>query len=708
MAGSTNHLHATVLGSVVQARSVRDVNFTFEAAPQTYVPHQLLPPPPHFTGRTLELARLMTFLDDQKISESSKLIVITGVGGVGKTSLALTFLNELRPRYHAGQLYADLGAYSPNSPVSPGEVLGQFLRSLGVQPGNVPTDLSERAGLFRSLSDGLPISLLLDNAVSAAQTRALLPGSGPNLVVVTSRRRISGLTVDGARFTELSPLDEQAAVELLERIMGDERAAAEPHAARSLVDMCDRLPLAVCASAARLVPRAHWSIGRMVDELANERRRLAALSVVEDISVRAAFDVSYQALPEDAARLYRYLGLLPVADFGTEVAAAAADLNAAEASDLLEILVETNLLEEIADDRFRFHDLLRLHARDQAQADRADERVAAVERSADWYLRTTTVADLRILPARWRLGAYYQDPPEVATTMDTAADAIIWLETELPNILAVLRWAADNGLNELGWQLCEALWGLFSFRKHYDGWIESHLIGLKCAQECADPRAQARMHVQLGGAYRSLRRFDQALDHFDQALRLERTSGHRLGEGSVFDQLGVVMLRLERYEEAIENFERSRTIHEEVGVTRGVAMMNHNIGKALGKINRYDEALASLELAQRQFAAVPEPYHEAQTLTSIAEVRIRADDPTAARRPLERAHTILVELGASYDQGHVQTQLADLAEALGDPDGVRAHLEWALALFTVVGAPQAEQIRARLDGLGAAEEEAPR
>ena len=577
-----------------------------------------------------------------------------------------------------------------------------------MQPGNVPTDLSERAGLFRSLSDGLPISLLLDNAVSAAQTRALLPGSGPNLVVVTSRRRISGLTVDGAQFTELSPLDEQAAVELLERIMGDERAAAEPNAARSLVDMCDRLPLAVCASAARLAPRAHWSIGRMVDELANERRRLAALSVVEDISVRAAFDVSYQALPEDAARFYRYLGLLPMADFGTEVAAAAADLTAAEASGLLEILVETNLLEEIADDRFRFHDLLRLHARDQAQADRADERVAAVERSADWYLRTTTVADLHILPARWRLGAYYQDPPEVTTTIDTAADAIIWLETELPNILAVLRWAADNGMNELGWQLCEALWGLFSFRKHYDAWIESHLIGLRCAQECADPRAQARMHVQLGGAYRSLRRFDQALDQFDQALRLERASGHRLGEGSVFDQLGVVMLRLERYEEAIENFERSRTIHEEVGVTRGVAMMNHNIGKALGKINRYDEALASLELAQRQFAAVPEPYHEAQTLTSIAEVRIRADDPTAARRPLERAQTILVELGASYDQGHVQTQLADLAEALGDSGGVRMHLERALALFTAVGAPQAEQIRARLDILGAAEEEAPR
>jgi tetratricopeptide (TPR) repeat protein len=623
--------------------------------------------------------------------------VITGVGGVGKTSLALSVLNEVVERYPAGQLYADLGAYSPDSPVSPGEILGQFVRSLGVQPGNVPTDHNERAGLFRSLTNGRPIALLLDNAVSAAQARTLLPGPGPNLVVVTSRRRIAGLALDGAQFTDLSPLGEQAAVELLERVMGDDRAAEEPQAARRLVAMCDRIPLAVCASAARLAPRSHWSIGRMVDELANERRRLSALSVVEDMSIRAAFDVSYQALSPDAARLYRLLGLLPVADFGTGAAAATAALEATEASDLLEILVETNLLEEIGDGRFRFHDLLRLHARDQAQGDRPEERLAAVTRGADWYLRTTTAADLLILPARWRLGPHYQDPPEAS--MDSAAAALTWLEAELPNLLAILRWAADNGRYELGWQLCEALWGLFTFRKHYDAWIQSHLIGLSCAEECADPRAEARMHIQLGGAYRSLRRFDQALDHFERALRLERTAGHRLGEGSALDQLGVVMLRQERYEEAIERFEQSRAIHDEVGVVRGVALMNHNIGQALGALGRHDEALDHLELAQRQFAAVPEPYHEAQTLSAIAEVHLATGRTAAAGPPLDRADTILAGLGATYDRAKVRLRSAGLAEALGDTTAARGHLEEALALFTAVGAPQTEQTRAALEAL---------
>ena len=438
----------------------------------------------------------------------------------------------------------------------------------------------------------------------------------------------------------------------------------------------------------------------MAEELANERRRLTALSVVEDLSVRAAFDVSYHALSRDAARLYRCLGILPVANFGIETAAAAADLETVDAGDLLETLVEANLLEEIGDGRFQYHDLVRLHARDQAESDPLDERLATVVRSVDWYLRTAVAADLHILPARWRLGRYYEHPPAAPAAMHASADAIEWLEAELSNILAILRWAGEHELDEAVWQLCEALWGLFTLRKHYDAWIESHLIGVKSAEKCADPRATARMHVQLGSAYRSLRRFEEALDHYGQAMHLEREAGHRLGEGSVLDQVGVVMLRLERYEEAIEYFHRSRAIHEEVGVPRGVALMNFNIGQTLGRLGRYSEALTCLKLAQRQFAAVPEPYHEARTLTSLAEILIRTEQLAEASRPLERALAILTELGATYDQAHVRTQLADLAEALRDTDNVRLHLEHAFLLYTSVRARQCEQVRARLEALG--------
>jgi hypothetical protein len=170
------------------------------------IPRQLLPAPANFTDRMGELATLRQLLDDLEAANSSKLVVLTGIGGIGKTSLALFWLHEIRNRFSAGQLYADLGGFSLDGPASPRVVLGGFLRSLGVAPEQMPDELSERAGLYRSLTDGKPIIVMLDNAASAAQVRVLLPGAGPNLVVVTTRRFIAGLTIDGARCVEVAPL----------------------------------------------------------------------------------------------------------------------------------------------------------------------------------------------------------------------------------------------------------------------------------------------------------------------------------------------------------------------------------------------------------------------------------------------------------------------------------------------------------------------
>jgi tetratricopeptide (TPR) repeat protein len=701
VASGRNEFRGTVHGPSVQARNIHgDVKFNFDPSAALPVPNQLLPVPANFTGRESELTRLHRLLENRETAAALLLVVVTGVGGIGKSSLALRWLDQVRARFPAGQLFGDLGAFSPNGPASPEDVLGRFLRSLGIPPERVPLDLQERAALFRSLTAGRAIAMLLDDAASSAQVRAMLPGTGPSLVVVTTRRRIAGLAIDGAHFVELAPLEEDAAVELLGRIAGFDRTGADPQGARCLVGLCGRLPIAVCASGARLAPRPRWAIRRIVEELADERRRLAALSRTEDISVRAAFDVSYQALPTPAARLYRLLGLLPGSDFGEGVAAALADVDLDEADDLLNELVEASLLEEIAERRFRFHDLVRVHARDRAETEPPGERRAAVARSVDWYLRAAVAADLVVLPARWRLGIYYQHPPEPPLPLNGPAEAIEWLEAELDNLLAALRYAADNTMYEAGWQLCEALWGLFLFRKHYDAWLESHRIGLSCAQACADLRAQARMHNQLGSAYRSLRSLDKAIDHFTQALRLERAAGHRLGEGSALDQLGVAVLRLGRYDEAIQFFTQSLLIHQEVDEPRGVALMNLNLGQALSESGRHSEAIDHLRRASRQAAAIPEPYHQARALMGLGQTYIQSGRPNDAADPLDQAVAILRDLGASYDRARVHTRLATVAEQLGNIADTRTHLEQALALFTEVSAPQAADVRARLDALG--------
>jgi tetratricopeptide (TPR) repeat protein len=701
--GVENELSGTVRGSSVQAGSIYGgVQFNFDSTVQMPIPNQLLPAPTNFTDRELELQRLQQLLEGQGAAATNLLVVICGVGGIGKTSLALRWLNQTRERFPAGRLFADLGGFGAGGPKDPGDVLGWFLRSLGLPPERVPLELAERAGLFRSLTAGRALALLLDDAASAAQVRAVLPSTGPSLVVVTTRRLIAGLAMDGARFIELDPLDEDAAVELLDRIAGSGRAWADPHGARSLVRLCGGLPIAVCASGARLAPRPRWAISRIVEELVDERQRLAALSRGTDVSVVAVFDVSYRALPSAAARLYRLLGLWPGPEFGPGVAAALAAVPPDEVVNLLDSLVESSLLDEIADRLFRFHDLVRIHARDRAEAEPAGERAAAVARGVDWYLRAAVAADLVVLPGRWRLGPYYRDPPVPPVPLNGSAAAIEWLEAELDNLLTVLRYAADHAMNETGWQLCEALWGLFLFRKHYDAWIESHRIGLACAQACGDRRAEARMHNQLGSAYRSLRRYDDAIVQFNRALDLERATGHLLGEGSALDQLGVVYLRLGRYDDAIEHFARSRAIHQEANQPRGVALMNLNIGHALSDVGRHDEAVDHLHIAYRQAGEIHELYHQARALTILGQTYLRSGQPQQAAAPLDQALTMLEGLDATYDLALVHTHLATLAERLGDAAETRAHLERALALYRELNAPQANEVQTRLAALAAA------
>jgi len=259
-------------------------------------------------------------------SEAPILIVITGLGGVGKSSLALYWLHHIRDRFPDGQLYADLGGFRSAKARPIGQVLGGFLRALGIAPDRVPPSLEEQVALFRSVTVGRRLIVMLDNAVSAAQVRAFLPSSEKSLVLVTTRYRLSGLVVDGAHFIELRPLGRKAAVELLTRILGPERVREEAEAAGSLVDRCGRLPIAVCASAARLALRPHWSIRRLNRQLDEAQDRLAVLGGDIDTPIRAVFDVSYGALSAGEARVYRMLGLHPGPTFGTGVAAAAADI----------------------------------------------------------------------------------------------------------------------------------------------------------------------------------------------------------------------------------------------------------------------------------------------------------------------------------------------------------------------------------------------
>jgi tetratricopeptide (TPR) repeat protein len=662
------------------------------------VPCQLPGVLPSFTGRVAELASLSALLAGEWPPHPVTLAVITGAGGAGKTALALRWLHDALGQFPAGQLYVDLHGDLPDLAAGPADVLGQFLRGIGLPPDRVPAGLGEAAALWRSMTTGRPLIVLLDNAASAAQVRAVLPGPGPSLVVATSRYRLDGLAIDGAHFTELGSLDEAEALELLDRITAG-RASAEPEAARAVARMCGRLPLAICVCGARLAAHPRWRVQRLADELAaaGERHRLAALSLTGDFSVRAALDVSYQALPAAAARGYRRLSLLPGPDFTAGLAAAAIGTTPGEAVLLLEALASASLLEEIAEDRFRFHDLTRLHAREQASAGKGPPRRGVTRRAAAWYLASAAAADLVVIPGRWHLGGAFDQARQAPPAFPGPGEALAWLEAELPGLLAAVTAARDEGLHELAWQLCEALWGLFLYRRHYPQWISATRVGLASAQACGNRRAQARMHDQLGFAYLCLRRYADAQAQFTPAIAIAREAGDQLGAAAPLEHLAISLLGLGRPDEALSLFTAARVTHEELRRPRGIALMTRHIGEAHADAGRHAEAITALTDARRMFAGLPDPYNEARAATSLAQAYLRAQRPGDAAALLHEALAVMTGLGARDKQAGIDVLLADAAESRGDTAAARRHLAAALAIYESLGAAETEQVRQRHD-----------
>ncbi|MEU8271907.1 tetratricopeptide repeat protein [Sphaerisporangium sp. NPDC049002] len=700
---ASNEISGTVSGPAVQARSIHgDVQINVGAHPRTPPPAQLAPAPALFIDREDELAQLDRLLREgqRQAPDSPTLVVVTGLGGVGKSSLALKWLHRVRHLYGDGQLYADLRGSEPGVPVSPGEILERFLRSLGIAPEYVPSSPDEQVTMFRSATAGRRLILMLDDPVSAAQVRAVLPASGHSLVLVTTRHRLSGLVVEGARFVDLDPLSPAAAVSLLDRMVGADRIGAEPVAALRLVTLCGRLPIAVCASAARLALRPRWPIERLVRELGDATRRLSMLSTDEDMSLQAAFDVSYGSLDDEVARLYRVLGLHPGTTFGSAVAAAAGDIGQGEAFRILDELAGANLVEVEDEDRFRFHDLLRLHAHAKALAtESAEERRAAFTRIARWYLNAAVTADRVVIPGRWHLGPSYELAGDAEVVFEGPATALDWLEAELPNIRAVLAAAHEQEMHEITWEMCEALWGLFVNRKHYVAWVETYEMGLASARASRDPRAEPRMLLALATAHLNLQKFERAAEMCLRAVDLERSVGHALGEAAALSSLGVAYLGMREPQRSIEQFEGARTIHENLGRRRGVALMTRRIGEAYRDMGRYAAAVAQLNEAYELFRGLSDSYNEARVLTGLGQTHLLAERPEDAVDSLTRALEITETIGALFEQANIRLSLAEALAGTGDRVGARDHVVRALAIFTELGAPQAERARRHLDSL---------
>ncbi|MFE1441996.1 BTAD domain-containing putative transcriptional regulator [Streptomyces sp. NPDC058739] len=516
----------------------------------------LLPRTPRgFVGRAPELAAL-----DAAVA-SARIAVVTGPAGVGKTALALHWAHERAAAYPDGVLYADLRGFSPDEGVEPGDVLREFLAALGVPPCRVPESATAAAALYRSLTEKLALLVVLDNVRGADRARPLLPAGSRSATVVTSRLRLGGLVVtELARPVPVDVLGPDASTAVLAAAVGP-RVDAEPSAARRLAALCDGLPLALRVTAAQLAARPGWRLSDLAVELADEQRRLSLLSVDDSggsgsQGVAAALHLTVEGLPEEAARLFRQLGVLPGPDLDRAAAAALMDRMPTVAAEALDRLCDAHLLTEYAPGRHTLHDLVRLYSRGLD----ADED--ALLRLLDHYTVTALAAtraaepDDRAccsLPSNARL-------PRAGAPLFAGRDAaLLWYAAERDNLAAAVAAARAAGHHDRAWRLGILQWPYILWNAH-DGWTPLLEDAVDSAARAADPDGESRARALVGWVLTQENRLQEALGHLRLAPALAARAGDASSEATALVNLTVALDRFGVSEESLAHTARAVTL----------------------------------------------------------------------------------------------------------------------------------------------------
>ncbi|MFC4584834.1 ATP-binding protein [Sphaerisporangium corydalis] len=673
--GHANNVSGSVLGPVVQARDIHGGIHVHQGFGPLPKPSQL-PPGGILIDRIEALALLDFVRSDDRGAGVPKVAVVSGPAGIGKTAVALHWAHRERHTFPDGQLYADLRGHAADQPVEPTEILGRFIRAFGVAPERIPVGLAERAGLYQSIVSERRLVVVLDDALSAAQVSPLLPASAGSVAVVTSRWRLAGLLMRGARGVQLERLTTEGALELLRQTLGGERVEREPDAALELVKLCSRFPLALCVAAARLASRPVWDLTEMVDALGQERQRLNALFVEEDIAIRAALTLSYRGLTPEVARAYRLLGLFPGGTFDDQAAAATVGQPRTQVRHLLGVLVDANLLDDVPGGNYRFHDLTLLHAREMAERNETPAVLDATVRQAlDWFLHTTFTASQLILPYRRLPAPRLAHPPAEPIVFADRTQALDWLEHEFANLRSAVRTALDRDAFRTALELVDALWPLFLYRGHHAEQLGVDRLGLEAARACSDARAEAKMLNRTGLALRSLGRLEEAADEFGEALRIWHRLGNRQRVAGTRRRLGLVEKDLGRLDAAITRFEQALQDYRAENESRRAALTLCDLGETLIEMGRDDEADTRLTEARDLLAAEDDPRNQGRVLILLGRARIR--DGIAAAQLLAQGLRVMRDIGSTTGEALALRALGDLALSDGRRDDARRYQEEA-------------------------------
>lgn len=697
------------------------------AATAPVLPHDIR----SFTGREGYLTKLMAEVRTTGVVD---IYAIDGMAGVGKSAFAVHAAHALAPRFPDGQIFLQLHAHTVGQqPVDPADALASLLITSGVAAERIPAALRDRAALWRSQLAGKRVLLLLDDAASHEQVEPLLPGTPGSLVLITSRRHLSAL--DDATSICLETLTPDEAAALLIRVAGRQDLDGADTAVRSINQLCGHLPLAIGMLARQLHHHPAWLATRLADELAAAHDRLEFMHS-ENLSVAAAFDLSYQDLADGQRQLLRRLGLHPGTDIDPYAAAALDDCGLAAARRGLNELFDHHLVTEPASGRYQMHDLIREYARALAQTDDPDDRESALVRLTDYYVNAAAAIGRhfnRGFPLDGRTPPGLPDLP-------TRADAAAWMESERANMQAVVDYAAVRGWSAPGIAIATATSGFLRVHGHWTEMRALHVTALETAQlagygraeaealtnlgivqrltgeyvasiatleraleacrEVGDPRGEARALVALGIVERLTVSFPVAAATLTRALELYGAAADQLGQADALSELGCVQRLAGSFPDARASHERALRLYRDLGDRQGEADSLRYLGRVHQEAGDYATVTSLYAQALELYRSLDDRLGQAHTLNFLGIAQHVSDDYLAAEVTQTRALDLYRDLSHRLGQAEVLNNLGELY-AVSDPAQARASHEQALDFARGISAIL-EEARA-LEGIGNSE-----
>jgi tetratricopeptide (TPR) repeat protein len=696
-------------------------------------PSQLPKDITYFTGHDELLAELDLLTDPD--SGETNVVVLSGMPGVGKTTLAVHWAHLRRHRFPDGQLYLNANAYGPTAPIEPDEALGRFLRALNVPPDHI--DGERRREQLNQLLTGRRMLVLLDNVLDSGQARPLIPTPGTCVTLITSRNRLKGLTIrEGVRSLLIPPLAHHECLELLSHIVGLSRARSEPDALRALARLSDGLPLALRIIGEHVAERPKAGIAELVEQLTAHLLDSGG-DEDQEASLHTVFAWSYHALTADAARLFRTLSVHPGLSIGPEAAAAAMSTDVPTAERLLDALARAHLINHDTARRYRFHDLLRRYAQECARREESTEqRDRALRRLLDWYLLSAVNAVAALAPQEPSVPDLPEPVGIEPLTFSTDLDAMKWCEAERAELSAITRLAVSTGFHRHGWQIPGTLYEVLGRYGRQDEVVDLLRLAVSAAQRDGHRTGRIGTLSNLGAAYFALHNYQDAVRSFSEGLRLARQAGDvemelacsynlasaqlkigktgaavstvnqvlaicrdmsdPAGEAFARYRLGDISWLNKQFPDAVEHYRAALEIFERIGALRESGVVHGALAAIYRDVGDYDAALAYCRRALEIHGRTRNETARCDVLTIMTDVERELGIYQSAIDIGRQAVALSEEIADSQRRCRALVALADTFAAAGRHAMAQRAYATALSIMDETADPELDDLRNRV------------